>query len=227
MSQFVITTPGGRVLKRFDPLHREPDPEPEQTEPVTPPRSNAIAETPTKRKRKAKGRTNAKRPPVDAAEALARAQSGQSLVNYPGIFDGFTAKGIPADQILPRENVFTYGAWLALGRQVRKGEHGVKVVTRIVQTKEKTDPETGEVQVKAWSRPWTGTVFHISQTDPVSTATAPRADFAPSLPPPEPTPAPVVLPPLPRTDFTVPAPAATPAVPAWRLRLAARLAQAA
>ena len=62
-------------------------------------------------------------------EALSRAATGQALTNYPAIIRGFMEKGIPADDIRPRENVFTYHAWRALGRQVRRGEHGVKVVT--------------------------------------------------------------------------------------------------
>ena len=56
-------------------------------------------------------------------EALSRAASGQSLSNWPAILAGFTAKGILESDIRPRENVFTYHAWRALGRQVRRGEH--------------------------------------------------------------------------------------------------------
>ena len=62
-------------------------------------------------------------------EALDRAANGQTLSNWPAIFAGFMAKGIAESEIKPRENVFTYHAWRALGRQVRRGEHGVKVVT--------------------------------------------------------------------------------------------------
>ena len=65
-------------------------------------------------------------------EALSRAVSGQSVCNYREIFAGFMARGIPEEDIKPRENVFTYNAWRALGRQVRKGEHGVKCLTFIV-----------------------------------------------------------------------------------------------
>lgn len=71
------------------------------------------------------------------------------------------AKGIPESDIKPRENVFTFNAWKALGRHVRKGEHGVAVVTFIECTKE--DKETGEK--KAFRRPWATTVFHVSQTE--------------------------------------------------------------
>ena len=99
-----------------------------------------------------------------AAEALSRATAGKTLTNYPAIFQGFLALGIAEADILPRENVLTYHAWRALGRQVRKGEHGVKVVTFIPATRK--DRETGE-EIATGKRPWNSTVFHISQTDPI------------------------------------------------------------
>ena len=43
-------------------------------------------------------------------EALTRAISGQSFSNFPAIFQGFAAKGIPEADIKPRENVFMEGA---------------------------------------------------------------------------------------------------------------------
>ena len=95
-------------------------------------------------------------------EALSRAASGITMSNYPAIFAGFAQMGIPESEIKPRENIFTYNAWKALGRHVKKGQHGVKVVTFIDVTKE--DKETGEKDTH--SRPWHTTVFHISQTDP-------------------------------------------------------------
>jgi hypothetical protein len=94
------------------------------------------------------------------SEALSKAVSGQSLTNYPSIIQGFIDKGIAPDNIRPRENVFTFNAWKALGRSVRKGEHGVKVLTFIV-TKDKT---TDQVNGK---RPWSTTVFHVTQTDSI------------------------------------------------------------
>src|SRR5215813_7102002 len=101
-------------------------------------------------------------------EALGRAVSGQTMTNWPAIFAGFMAKGIPENDIRPRENVFTYNAWKALGRQVRRGEHGVKVCTFVPMTKKENDPDTGEEKsVPIGKRAWTATVFHISQTDPV------------------------------------------------------------
>ena len=98
-------------------------------------------------------------------EALSRAISGQSFSNFPAIFQGFVAKGIAEAEIKPRENVFTFEAWKALGRVVRRGEHGVKVVTFIECASKETDPDTGERKLSR--RPWTTTVFHISQTEPL------------------------------------------------------------
>ncbi len=96
-------------------------------------------------------------------EALSRAVSGKTLSNYPAIFQGFIAKGIPEPEIRPRENVFTFQAWKALGRHVRRGEHGVRVLTFIETASNEIDKDTGEPKIVR--RPWSSTVFHISQTD--------------------------------------------------------------
>jgi antirestriction protein ArdC len=71
--------------------------------------------------------------------------------------------GIPANDVRPRENVFTFAAWKALGRVVKKGEHGVRIVTVIPCTKknEETGEEVPVKKVKAT------TVFHVSQTKPL------------------------------------------------------------
>jgi hypothetical protein len=109
-------------------------------------------------------------------EALSRAIGGEALTNWPAIFAGFAAKGIPEADIRPRENVFTYHAWRALGRQVRRGEHGVKVVTFVpMGRRDKVDGQDDAdterpAERQGGSRPWSATVFHISQTDPVDTA---------------------------------------------------------
>lgn len=87
----------------------------------------------------------------------------QTMSNYPAIYQGFIAKGIPESEILPRENVFTFNAWRALGRTVRRGEHGVKVLTFIERAGKETDKDTGERKMIRLA--WTTTVFHISQTE--------------------------------------------------------------
>ena len=99
------------------------------------------------------------------AEAYSNAVNGESLANYPLIFDGFKAKGIDPDDIKPRENVFTYHAWRNLGRQVKRGEHGVRVCT-FVLVGETEDTQTGEKKPSYRKPHWT-TVFHISQTDEI------------------------------------------------------------
>ena len=111
------------------------------------------------------------------AEALSRAMHGQSRSNLGEIFNGFKAMGIADVDILPRENIFTFWAWKALGRQVRKGEHGVRVTTWIESRRQlRSDPKdqqsnaadaTSQAHTRSrFSRPVT--VFHISQTEPVS-----------------------------------------------------------
>jgi hypothetical protein len=96
-------------------------------------------------------------------ESLERAMTGESLMNYQAIYEGFLAKGIPMSEIRPRENVFTFWAWKAAGRKVKKGEHGVKAVT-FVPVREKIDSKTGEKKA-GFRLPRTTTVFHISQTE--------------------------------------------------------------
>jgi hypothetical protein len=99
-------------------------------------------------------------------EALDRAKTGQTLSNYPAIFEGFMAKGIAEADIKPREKVFTFNAWKALGRSVKRGEHGVRVVTFITCSgKSDIDQASGEETKTTYRRPHTTTVFHISQTE--------------------------------------------------------------
>lgn len=104
-----------------------------------------------------------------AQQSLMNAISRETTTNYQAIFDGFAAKGIPVDQIRPRENVFTFDAWRALGRTVRRGESGVKVIT-IKSVSKNVEGEGGEVTKVPVRKPKTTTVFHISQTDELTPA---------------------------------------------------------
>ena len=99
-------------------------------------------------------------------QALSNARNGQSFANYAAIISGFSAKGIPAAEIEPRVNVFTFHAWKALGRRVRKGEHGIKVCTYVPM--DKVVEQDGESKVQSWRAPRMTTVFHISQTEEVA-----------------------------------------------------------
>ena len=93
-------------------------------------------------------------------EALARARGNMSVANFPAVYAGFMERGIPESEIHPRENVLTFHAWRALGRTVKRGEHGVHILMWI--SCEKRDDQ-GEV-IDTFKRPKPATVFHISQT---------------------------------------------------------------
>ena len=97
------------------------------------------------------------------SEAYSRAVGNSSARNYATIISGFVARGISADDITPRVNVFTYNAWKAQDRQVRKGEHGIKITTFIPIPGKKD--ENGKAEIKV--RPKTAVVFHVSQTEPI------------------------------------------------------------
>ena len=99
------------------------------------------------------------------SEALARIQAGFSK-NDALVVALFAARGIDPAAIEPRENVLTYRAWQAKGRQVCKGEKSVRISTYI-PIPEKLDAVTGKVLEPASSRPWTAAVFHVSQTKAV------------------------------------------------------------
>src|SRR5574341_1449480 len=112
-------------------------------------------------------RENAMNKEAIQQEALSRAVNNQTFSNYPAIIQGFLERGIPEGEIRPRENIFTFNAWRALGRTVKRGEKGVKVVTWVpVHSK---DEKTGEKKVVG-KRPWSATVFHVTQTTELQSA---------------------------------------------------------
>jgi hypothetical protein len=154
--------------QRYNPLSAD---DPGQAPEIrTAPKRNPAPEKKFKSKSK---RAKKPRAATTPQEALSRAMAGISLANYPAIIEGFIARGIPADDIKPRENVFTFNAWIALGRVVRRGEKSLKILTWIVRDgKETIDPSTGELTITNGKKfPKTAYVFHISQTDPLSRKT--------------------------------------------------------
>ncbi len=159
--------------------------------------SNSEGGTRTKAGRRAANRGDRPSRSVIAHEALGRALNNTSLANYPAIIEGFAKMGIPESEIRPRENVFTFHAWLAQGRSVRKGQHGVKVCSRIpcqpgadAAAADQAEAERAEYAGEppatrtgaGRSRPVFTTVFHVSQTDAVAArgtvATAPELGAA-------------------------------------------------
>lgn len=107
------------------------------------------------------------------AQALQRIENSSNTANYESVIAAFAARGIPIEEIIPRENVLTYKAWLAAGRQVQRrpanvpqGQWGVKIPTIEEITCRKTNKPK---KVRTFA-----TVFHISQTDPIGTKTDPQ-----------------------------------------------------
>ncbi len=91
---------------------------------------------------------------TQSIESLNRAKNGDSLANYQAILQGFADKGIPANDIIPRENVFTYNAWLALNRQVYEFKPGVRTTIPTVK-----DPLTFE----EWCQRYKVSMLHNRQ----------------------------------------------------------------
>jgi hypothetical protein len=106
-----------------------------------------------------KAARNKPRATKEQRAAMRRTLSGGSLANLEAIYTGFIEKGIDEDDIEPRVNVLTFAAWQALGRVVKKGEHGVKVTTWINAKGKEADEES-----ESFRFPRKTTVFHISQT---------------------------------------------------------------
>jgi hypothetical protein len=74
------------------------------------------------------------------------------------VIAAYAAKEIDAH---PRVDVFTFAAWKALHRHVRRNEHGVHIATYARREEVKPDGTTEER-----SLPTSAVVFHVSQTDP-------------------------------------------------------------
>lgn len=100
------------------------------------------------------------------ASALARARNGNPCANDTRVLAAFVARGLPVKDVNPRVNVLTYRAWRALGRQVAKGEHGVRLTTWL-STPEERD-KSGKVTRRKGKRPRAAYVFHESQLMPVA-----------------------------------------------------------
>lgn len=113
--------------------------------------------TSTRTKYHRKRLNRAERAAMQAA-ALGRAREGRTCTNDLLIIAAYAAKGIDAH---PRVDVFTYNAWRSLHHHVRKGEHGVRVLTYAHKDTVKSDGTMEED-----SFPVSAVVFHVSQTDP-------------------------------------------------------------
>jgi hypothetical protein len=112
---------------------------------------------------------------VSAQEALDRIQQNPSESNYAAVIAGFAERGIPDEDIHPKENVFTFNAWKAKGRRVKKGEHAIKILTWVPVNSKKSDGD--EVKITKL-RPSRCALFHISQTQAIDTPVAVANELA-------------------------------------------------
>jgi len=95
----------------------------------------------------------------------------------------FSARGIDPDDINPHQNVLTFRAWRAAGRQVAKGAISVRVTVWVARQGKETEPAPaptdkspvwGKGNGKTW--PKTTALFHISQTIPQGAEKGTRPD---------------------------------------------------
>ena len=88
----------------------------------------------------------------------ARAFNGYSIANAAHVLGALAERGCTCQ---PYADVFTFGRWIAQGRAVRKGEHGIKLP--VIIHGEKVDQESGERSGFTMRR--TSAVFCRCQTE--------------------------------------------------------------
>jgi len=101
--------------------------------------------------------------------AFRRGQRFQAGSNDLPVIMEFQSRGLnPADVITfgPAQNVRTYRAWRALGRQVRKGEKSVRCTVWAHREKKGAKPRA-DGTIPETSFPVIACVFHVSQTDAI------------------------------------------------------------
>ena len=81
---------------------------------------------------------------------------GNSARNEQIVIDACLNAGIPFDEIQPRKNILTFGAWMDIGRVPVKGSKCICKVPNFLK-----DKKTGKTFFKPTA------VFHISQTVPL------------------------------------------------------------
>jgi hypothetical protein len=111
------------------------------------------------------------------AEALHRAQTGFSK-NDAYVYAMLTMAGF--EDVEPRVNVFTFNAWKAAGRSVKKGEKGLAITTWIPCKDKKATPDPVTGEIKKGLRPKTAYVFHVSQTIETGTKQEPASTPEPA-----------------------------------------------
>ncbi len=97
-------------------------------------------------------------------DALNRARNNTSAINEAIVIDHFSRLGLT--DIRPRQNVLSYHAWQALGRQVAKNATGCMITTRL--------PIKDDEDKTKFLIPKGVPVFHILQTVPAGSMEEPE-----------------------------------------------------
>jgi len=107
---------------------------------------------------------------TDAVAALAESGEWQRWLDFLGSFHAYSFKNtiLILSQCPHATQVAGFKAWQSKGRQVRKGEKGIRIFGKPFRTVTETDEKTGEETRSTVScPPPVVTVFDHSQTDPI------------------------------------------------------------
>lgn len=132
-------------------------------------------QTVTKARRKSRRRLTPDERQARNENSLANASRHAPNSNDIPVIMEFQTRGLSSDKVHtfgPEQNVYTYNAWQAKGRQVRKGERSVRCTVWIpVVVKGKPDAiRESDRKDRTRSRMHNACLFHISQTDPIGGA---------------------------------------------------------
>lgn len=111
-------------------------------------------------------------------EALADSEQWKKWLDFLGSFHTYSVNNTLLIQIqCPQASqVAGFRAWQAKGRQVRKGETGIRIFGKPFRKVTEEDANTGE-KVSKWVKcpPPVATIFDVSQTDPIEGVAQPSA----------------------------------------------------
>lgn len=106
---------------------------------------------------------------LDQVEALTDSDRWRAFLDFSGSFYRFSLNNalLILAQHPTASTVAGFRAWQAKGRQVRKGEHGIKILGYSTKKTTEQDPATGEETTRVAVRYPILSVFALDQTDPI------------------------------------------------------------
>src|SRR5450759_2505276 len=105
---------------------------------------------------------------VAAVESLTSGEDWQRMLELASRFHRYSANNVFLIMLQSPDatRVAGYRTWQSLGRQVRKGEHGIRILAPCKYRRTEVDAETGVEMTYAGIRGFTtATVFDLAQTD--------------------------------------------------------------